>query len=78
MTIDPKKRIIIPTRLNSLQVDWSIDKLIKDLAKYGVDICFRCSRTGDNEVTIVLQTNTARKSIKKLNELMYELYKIDY
>ena len=77
MTINPKKQIIPLSRMKSLQTDWSIDALLEGLAKCGVDVCVRCSRVSDNEVSILLQTNLSTKARKKLNDLMYELYKIE-
>lgn len=64
-------------RLKSIQTEWSFDKLISELRKSGIDVCVRCSRTANNEVTITIKTNTYRKSIIRLRELLIELYNIE-
>jgi len=71
-----KKDLVVYKRFNQFQTKWSIDKLLSELEKHGIDVCLRVTQTGGNEINISIKTINKGKFKNKITELLYTLYGI--
>lgn len=70
------KKNLVPIRIPTLQYDWSVDLLLKELEALGIEVCLRVTKPENNEVHITISTTKDKKATRYLSFLLKRLYGI--